>query len=338
LPAGAGGPISRVMGQLRRVLCAVELDASGLPALGDAAEVVLRAGDREARLHGAELVVLHALPMDAGAPMSPAALEQSLFQRAEVSSAVIDAVLAGIQRLTGRDPEQVQVEVADGPPERAILQAADDTGADLVVVGSTGARGLRRLFLGSVASDVVRHGHTSVLVARPAPETGWVLLAVDFTPASQAAAEVAAEEARRRGARLCVLHSMELVSPEAMLAEPGVIPSPALMVTPTDDLVDAGRRRLTDFLARLSIEAESEVVVGPPADSIVSAARDRGVELVVVGTSNKSGIDRLLLGSVAATVVRDAPCPVLVVRPRDAREERPRRAPPTPPTTQAAPL
>src|SRR5205814_339200 len=80
----------------------------------------------------------------------------------------------------------------------------------------------RRLFLGSVAAGVVRHGHTSVLVARPAPESGLVLLAIDFSPASEAAAELAAEGARRRGARLCILHSVGTLTPALALAEPGV--------------------------------------------------------------------------------------------------------------------
>jgi nucleotide-binding universal stress UspA family protein len=193
-----------------------------------------------------------------------------------------------------------------------------------VVVGSTGTKGLRRLLLGSVAAGVVRHGHTSVLVARAAPETGPVLLAVDFSPNSEAAAELAADEARRRKARLCLMHSVEVLNPELALAEPGMVPS-ALMTIPTDELCEAARTRLVGILTHLSVDGDIEVVLGPGADSIVRVATERRAELVVVGSSGRTGLDRLLLGSVAATVVRDAPCSVLVARQRPPQEDRPPR-------------
>jgi nucleotide-binding universal stress UspA family protein len=306
------------MAHIHKVLCALELDADKLPELDGATETVLRAAHREAALHDAELAVVHALPADPGAPMTPEATEQVVLQRSDIASAIIDALLAVVERVTGRDPSEVEVHVEDGPADQAIIDAADELGADLVVVGSTGARGLRRLLLGSVATRVVNHGHTSVLVARPAPETGWVLLAVDFTDSSQAAAELAVAEAQRRGARLIVMHSVEVLNPELVLAEPGVIPSPALVAPPLFELVEVARKRLTDFVNRLGVDAEIEVVEGPAADGIVRVARDRGVELVVVGSSGRSGLDRLLLGSVAAAVVRDASSPVLVARTRPA--------------------
>jgi nucleotide-binding universal stress UspA family protein len=312
------------MGPLRKVLCGVELGAEMTP-FGEAAQIALRAADREARLHRAELAIVHVLPsMYPGVPMSPAALEDTLVQRERLAAGIIHAIRAGVERLTKRNPDEVTIQVDDGPPDQAIVKAADRLGADLVVVGSTGAKGLRRLLLGSVAAGVVRHGHTSVLVARAAPEDGPVLLAVDFSPASDAAAALAADEVRRRKARLCVMHGVEVLNPELALAEPGMVPS-ALMTIPTDEMSESARKRLAGILAELAVDGEVEVVLGPAADSIVRVANERRAELVVVGNSGRTGLDRLLLGSVAAAVVRDAPCSVLVARQRPPQEDRPPR-------------
>jgi nucleotide-binding universal stress UspA family protein len=317
------------MGIFRKVLCALELDAETLPALGEPAEVVLRAAEREARLHGAELLVVHALPLDPGAPMTPDATEQTLVQRARLNRAITDGVGAVVEAATGRTADGVQVLIEDGPADRAIIDAADESGADLVVVGSTGARGLRRLFLGSVAAAVVKNGHTSVLVARQHAEHGLVMAALDFTAASEAALVLAAEEAQRRGARLCVVHSVELMGLEMAMSEPGMVAPAPVVMPPPDELKEGARKRLSEILSRLGVNGELEVTLGPAVEGIIRAASERDADLLVLGTSARTGIDRLLLGSVAASVVRDAPCPVLVARPTEGDEERTARRQPT---------
>jgi nucleotide-binding universal stress UspA family protein len=165
------------MDAFRTVLCAIDLGWEAAPQTGDAnkrspllgpiAEAALRAAAREASFHGADLMVLHALPMDPGAPMSPEAVEAWLLERQELASVIIDAVLVAIERLIGRAPENVQVLVEDGPADRAILDAARRAGAELVVVGSSGAKRLRAALMGGVASAVVRDARCSVLVVRP---------------------------------------------------------------------------------------------------------------------------------------------------------------------------
>jgi nucleotide-binding universal stress UspA family protein len=62
------------------------------------------------------------------------------------------------------------------------------------------------------------------------------------------------------------------------------------------------------------VEVETHVLEGNPALEITKFAKDHGIDLIVVGTLGKSGIDRILLGSVAEKVVRIAPCPVLVIK------------------------
>ncbi|MCD1294929.1 universal stress protein [Methanocella sp. CWC-04] len=72
--------------------------------------------------------------------------------------------------------------------------------------------------------------------------------------------------------------------------------------------------RLVKEMAGVDIDIESHVLEGNPALEICKFSRDNDVDLIVLGTLGKSGIDRLLLGSVAEKVVRIAPCPVMVIK------------------------
>jgi nucleotide-binding universal stress UspA family protein len=160
-----------------KVLCAIDLGweperqvpptGGPLPVVGEAAEVALRAAARVAVVDAAELTVLHALHLDPGVPMSPAGVEDALVRRQRLVSEIIDAVLDATTRITGRSAGEVTVLVEGGPADRAILDAAERLGSDFIVVGSGGAKGLRRLLLGSVATAVARDARCSVLVARP---------------------------------------------------------------------------------------------------------------------------------------------------------------------------
>ena len=62
------------------------------------------------------------------------------------------------------------------------------------------------------------------------------------------------------------------------------------------------------------VQLETKLEVGEAAPSIVRFAREAGCELIVMGTHGRSGLERLILGSVAEHVLRQAPCPVLTVR------------------------
>ncbi len=62
------------------------------------------------------------------------------------------------------------------------------------------------------------------------------------------------------------------------------------------------------------VNMRTHIVRGYPADEIIKAAKDEGIDLIIVGNLGRTGIERMLLGSVSEAVVRNAPCPVLVVR------------------------
>ncbi len=272
--------------------------------LSDAADVALREGAALAPTPQDAFAVIHALP--------PLALIKQWLpllgeDAAKLPARAAQAVRARMHNVVG-DRAEVFIEQAFDYP--AILRRAETWRADVIVVGSHGRSGLSRAF-GSVAERVLRHAHCSVLVARPSVARGWVLAATDLSEPSFHAITVAAAEARRRGARLEVVHAQGFREVEARyLLELGT-PS----VTPTPMVFDVATRELSECVTRLHVDAVCKVVDRPEATAIVNEAETLGAELVVVGAKGRTGLNLLALGSVAEIVARAAPCSVLVVRP-----------------------
>jgi len=125
------------------------------------------------------------------------------------------------------------------------------------------------------------------------PSVREVLVATDFSEQCDAAVGLASAYARRFGARLHILH---------VLSQGDVDVARML----TDAATGAG--------ADVPVMVASES--GDPADVIVRHARRHAIDLIVIGTHGRRGMSRMLLGSVASRVLREAPCPVLAVPPR----------------------
>jgi nucleotide-binding universal stress UspA family protein len=138
-----------------------------------------------------------------------------------------------------------------------------------------------------------------------------ILCAVDLSDASRAALRDAAQLARTCGAELTLLHVSTLVS-----GTDPFVPSVEELMRQDAKTLERELQPWKEEAARLAERPVTIAVVhGRPADEIVAFARDRGFDLVVVATHGRSGVRRLVLGSVAEHVVREAPVPVLVVRP-----------------------
>ncbi len=144
----------------------------------------------------------------------------------------------------------------------------------------------------------------------------------DFSPFAEAALQYARVLAEQFGAEVHLVHALE--RPQDMpwwMAEQEYR-------SRQGDLAEKARSQLAALTARLfaGIDAQAHVRVGIPSDEIVTAARDLHADLIVIGTHGRSGLSRVLFGSVTERVMRHAPCPVLTVRPqpRPHPEEAPR--------------
>lgn len=209
--------------------------------------------------------------------------------------------------------DQVQIEKASASV--GILEYVDEHDIDLVVMGTHGRRGANRLLIGSVAEEVVRNANCPVLTVRaeekvaPGEAVRRILVPLDFSDLSHRALKHAKELAMTYGARLDLLHVVEEV---ALPAAYGM--EPVNLVIP--EVVESSERALAE-MAREEIGYEHVVVhalTGYAVSTILDFAAENDMDLMVIATHGRTGLDRILLGSVAEKVVRRAPCPVFTVK------------------------
>jgi nucleotide-binding universal stress UspA family protein len=140
-----------------------------------------------------------------------------------------------------------------------------------------------------------------------------ILCPIDFSDASRAALETAADLARRQGAQLTLFHAYPV--PGYTFPDGSFVASSKML----EELAEAARAHLEEWkgiASSLGVPGvEAVTAVGEPAAEIVTHAREKAFDLVVVGTHGRTGLTHALMGSVAERVVRKASCPVLTVRP-----------------------
>jgi nucleotide-binding universal stress UspA family protein len=144
-----------------------------------------------------------------------------------------------------------------------------------------------------------------------------VLVPTDFSPPSRRALACGQSLARVFGASLHVLHAVE----EPLAQGWAGYTLPIMLEPLRAEAMAEERRRLEQAVPSCERDdppTELVVRVGDPAHSIVDFARERGVDVIVMGTHGRGGVAHLLLGSVAERVVREAPCAVLTVREKEA--------------------
>lgn len=270
-----------------------------------------------ARQHGTRLSVLHVVdPRDL-----PVATE--LERLGETAQRFLERQLASartalntrVAELTARHGGAATVHVQTGKDFVEIIRRARADEADLIVLGAHGQHFLRESLLGTTVERVVRKGERPVLVVRQRPAGPYrrVLVAVDFSVHGGRALEWA-----RMIAPQAELHALHVYPPlnRALLRQAGADEQElaALECTAARDSLGELDRFLA--LSQSDVAAiERHVCAGYPGPTIAAEAARLGADLVAVGTHGGSGLLYTLLGSVAAHVLREAPCDVLAVRP-----------------------
>jgi nucleotide-binding universal stress UspA family protein len=170
-------------------------------------------------------------------------------------------------------------------------------GSGLLVLGSRGIGPVKQIAAGSVSIRVAAGAHSPVIVVPPSsssPDPGLhlsIVVGVDGSAESAAAAEFAAEEARLRGAALTAIHAA------------------TTPITASDVLVTGALDPARD--ARINVERHS--VSARPAEALINASTHASI--VVVGTRGRGGVRGVRLGSTSQALLRHAHCPVVVVPP-----------------------
>lgn len=296
-------------------LILVPLDGS---AFGEQAlPMALRIAERE----HAELELVHVYGIfppyfTQGAPPLDPRLDEEL--RKDRAS-YLDAVAEWLRRST---TVPVKATLLDGPVVGSTLVEHIATrGADLVVMATHGRGGLSRVWLGSVASDVVRNSIAPLLLIRPsesgsrteaARPFGRVLIPLDGSPAGEEAIEHAVAVAGDPVVRYYLFHVIE---PVAYLAESADMAF--VHETKLEAAAQAYLEAIADRIRARGFEVDTRVLSHPqPARAILEYADEIQADLIAMETHGRSGLTRLLMGSVVDKVVRATPLPVLLHRPR----------------------
>jgi nucleotide-binding universal stress UspA family protein len=305
-----------IMLEIRRILCPCDFSDFSERALTHAVEL--------ARWFGATVHVLHThgatATLPAPAPLAPVPAGMPATLPPPPTPENSEAAAEQLRRFV--EPAQktgvnVTATLEWGDPVAATLRHAREEDVDLVVMGTHGRSGFERLVLGSVAEKVLRKAPCPVMTVRAdgpgESRPARVLCAYDFSASSKHALSWALELAAKAHASLQVLSVVEMP-----MAAP---PPPAVFGTAEqiEEAQERTRKALDEALGELEgtrrPAVERTVLRGKPSREIVRVAEEAGSDLVVMGVHGHGVVDRLLFGSTTHHVVREAPCPVLSVRP-----------------------
>jgi nucleotide-binding universal stress UspA family protein len=307
--------------EIERILCPVDFSEFSSHALERAVRLGSWFDARVTALH----VVPFVIPPSPGLRYYPAPLLAAAGLRLQACRDVgrlVEPFLA--------EDVPIETRVLEGDPRRVIAEEAAAMPADLVVMGTHGRSGFEHLFLGSVTEDVVRRAPCPVLTvghlksgSRRGPLFRRILCACDLTRASEHTLEMALSLAGENDARITLLHVVESLPEETAgrlyLAVPEIgAPRRELMAQAETRLRQAVPEGARDFC-----EVQERVLAGTAWRQILSAAKEIDVDLIVMGAHAHGAVGRLFFGSTSSHVVRQAPCPVLVVR--ETRAARPPR-------------
>lgn len=300
------------MKTLSTILCATDFGSSAHGAFMQALRIAQTHGARVDLLHVAHVPhytrrdTLGVTGRDAGRQLRDIALE--------AGSHDMEVLL---NQLSQSDRQRVTPHSSFGEPLPTILQHAEAHRSDLIVLGSSGKARISRYVLGGTAAKVVRGAECPVMCvpnddARPFKR---ILVASDFSDCSKRALEAGAFLARAAQAHLEVAY----VTPSAWSLPPGLnVGYTGHTANWLELLQREAREQLDEFAdwARangINVDHKA-LLVGSPAQALLQHASQHEFDLIVLGTHGRSGVVRMMLGSVAETVVHHATVPVLSVR------------------------
>lgn len=289
----------------------------------DGSEHSIRAGEHGlalARRYGATVHVVSVVDVQRAA---------GLFSAGGIDEAFVDRVERvgwdAVRRIEAiaEDADDVRSAIVRGPPWKApsvgILEYAADHGADLIVMGTQGRTGLDRVVAGSVTERVVRHSPIPVLTVRAADrdlasDYDRILVPTDGSDCATAAVEHAVSIAEAYDASVHVLFVVDVAS---VAMEFDGAPYTVLR-NDIEAKGEAATAAIESTVRDAGLDAVTAIEEGFPVREIIEYAADHEVDLIVMGTHGRMGLDRVVLGSTTARVLRRADVPVLAVKPNES--------------------
>lgn len=219
-----------------------------------------------------------------------------------------EEALAAARELAEEDRALIKTVLEEGETHERVLDLADAENCDLIIMGRRGLRQFERALVGSVTARVIGYSQRDVLVVPRGGKVGWekVLVATDGSRHSAMAVDHAIDFAKSYGGELKILSVVDM--PDELYGE-----APELV----EDLVTKAK----GYVAAAARQAEAEGVrtetfvrEAEAYQAIIALTKEQKVNTIVLGSHGRTGLRRLLMGSVTEKVIGHAPCPVLVVK------------------------
>lgn len=191
--------------------------------------------------------------------------------------------------LLGSHEEDIRFRLREGEPLRGILEEAEGSNCDLIIMGTRGYKGLRRFWVGSIAESVALQAPCSILVAKNLQPYQGVLVGTDGSPPAREAVRQAGELAKLLGTRLTVIAVAEEENGEKAKT----------------DLEEA-----LELLASLGLEGKPLLGEGDPLEELAAEAGQD--HITVIGRSEQSKVERFFRSSLPLRLLNRAEAPVLI--------------------------
>lgn len=293
------------MSSLRHILAATDLSDASLQAVDRGFQI--------ANTVHAQYTLLHALGTQNAAPLREMLGQQSkdiIQAMIEETRRALQAIAADATRNAG---VTAHIELSSGLVTYDLPVFVSKASVDLVLLGAQGASKVPSLMLGSTTTRLLRKSQCPILIVRQPTRGAYqrILIAIDFSPASEKAIRLAREIAPN--AQLVLCHVSE-VPFEGKMRYAGV--GEDLIAKYRVNAFENASRQLQELARKCDLQPADyaeRILDGHPATQMLSQIEKMGCDLVVVGKHGTHVTEELVLGSVTAYLASAAPCDVLVV-------------------------
>jgi nucleotide-binding universal stress UspA family protein len=268
---------------------------------------------------GGKLILLHvpAIPPVVTATLYPHDVPMSNISLQQVTAEGMNYLALKRAELQTRDIP-VRTEVIPGDPAAVILDTAEVEEVDLIVMSTHGYTGLDQFIMGSVTQRVLRHAPCPVLVVRKHQSFERILITLDGSELAELALEpgVALAEAFDAEAKL-----LRVKEPRSQPTAELVSQLEGIESGFGEHMLEDYYGNIDNYLVKQKLHYADQrplgtlISHGAPAETIVDAVQEEGIDLLVIATHGRTGLRRWVYGSVAEKVLQRVNCAVLLIRP-----------------------
>jgi len=219
-----------------------------------------------------------------------------------------ERALSEAEKIAEKEKALIKTLCEEGEAYERIIDLADAENFDVIVMGRRGLRKIQRALIGSVTARVIGYSHRDVLVVPRNTTIGWkrILLPTDGSKYSEAATEKAIDFAKSYGGEIKAVSAVD-VTEEFMTQAPAAVES---LIKKAKETVEDVKKKANSE----GVKAEGIVQEGEAYIVITDLAKKENADIIIMGSHGRTGLKRLLMGSVTEGVIGHSPCPVLVVK------------------------